>query len=181
MKMMMKKLRATHVKILAVVICFGGALTAMAQGQATERKDIAVDQEQFKDVAGDLRCPTCTGLSVLDSDAAFSVQIKNEVRSQLASGKSKDDILTFFTERYGPWILREPPKEGVHLLAWIVPLMVLILGPILIFAFVWRRRSNEPSAGAVSAEGSMTVSMPVEEAIREMNERLTALRGGRHV
>jgi cytochrome c-type biogenesis protein CcmH/NrfF len=156
----------------------------LAQGQAVERKDIVVDQQVFKDVASDLRCPTCTGLSVLDSDAAFSVQIKNEVRSQLAAGKSKDDILKFFTERYGPWILREPPKEGVHLLAWVVPLAVLIFGPILIFIFVWKRtpRTSGDGSGdmAESSSVSLSVSLSVEAAVTEMQERLKALRGGAH-
>ena len=45
-----------------------------------------VEESVFRDVAGELRCPTCTGLSVLDSDAKFSVQIKDEVREQLEKG-----------------------------------------------------------------------------------------------
>ena len=64
------------------------------------------NKEFFKDVAGELRCPTCTGLSVLDSDASFSVQIKDQVDEQIKEGKSKDEILSFFVERYGPWILK---------------------------------------------------------------------------
>ena len=51
-----------------------------------------VEEKLFKDVAGELRCPTCTGLSVLDSDAAFSVQIKNEVKKQLDQGKEKQAL-----------------------------------------------------------------------------------------
>ena len=100
--------------------------------------------------------------------------------SQLAAGKSKDDILKFFTERYGPWILREPPKEGVHLLAWLVPLAVLIVGPILIFIFVWRRTPRTASSGSDATSASTSVSMSVDEAISEMRERLKSMRGGRH-
>jgi cytochrome c-type biogenesis protein CcmH len=165
---------------LIMLIFWVRSSAVWAQGQAVERKDIVVDQQVFKDVASDLRCPTCTGLSILDSDAAFSVQIKNEVRSQLAAGKSKDDILKFFTERYGPWILREPPKEGVHLLAWLVPLAVLIVGPILIFIFVWRRTPRTASSGSDATSASTSVSMSVDEAISEMRERLKSMRGGRH-
>lgn len=140
----------------------------MAQGVAKRRDDIIVNDDEFRDVANDLRCPTCTGLSVLDSDAAFSVQIKNEVKEQLAAGKAKDEILSFFTERYGPWILRAPPKQGVHLLAWVLPIAALIFGPLLIWFFVWTRRDSRPDD-----EG---VTRSVESIVVEMNQKLDDLR-----
>ena len=83
---------------------------------------------EFRDVAEGLRCPTCTGLSVLESDAKFSTQIKDEVQEQLDKGRSKDEIYKFFVERYGPWILREPPKEGFNFFTWAFPIGLLVFG-----------------------------------------------------
>ena len=97
-------------------------------------------QDQFKDIAKDLRCPTCTGISVLESDAEFSVQIKDKVIEQLRQGKSRTDVMAFFVDRYGPWILREPPREGISLMAWIVPIGLMVLGPFGVWFLVWRRR-----------------------------------------
>lgn len=97
---------------VASAVTFAVALRqqpALAEGLAIENKNLIVDPIEYQDVASDLRCPTCTGLSVLDSEAAFSIQIKNEVKEQLVAGKHKDEILKFFTDRYGPWILRAPP------------------------------------------------------------------------
>lgn len=125
--------------------------------------------DEFRDVAGELRCPTCTGLSVLDSDAQFSVQIKDEVKKQLAQGKSKQEILDFFTERYGPWILREPPKSGVNLVAWWLPIALLILGPLGVWFYVWRRPVAVPTYGVRSTA----------EILREMETELARLKGGR--
>jgi len=110
------------------------------------------DQTIFKDVAGMLRCPTCTGLSVLDSDAKFSLQIQNVVKEQIDQGKSKDQILDFFENRYGPWILREPPKKGFNIVAWIFPLLLIILGPILVWMLVWRRSRDTSENTVRSAE-----------------------------
>lgn len=159
--------------LLVTVAAFVATLpsVASAQGTAKVRNDIQVDENAFRDVASDLRCPTCTGLSVLDSDAAFSVQIKNEVKEQLASGKDKDQILRFFTERYGPWILRAPPKEGIHLWAWLIPLAVLVLGPLLIWIFVWSRRGND-----ATDEG---VTRSVEDIVAEMNQKLDDMRASK--
>ena len=131
-----------------------------------------VAPDEFRDVASDLRCPTCTGLSVLDSDAPFSVQIKNEVKEQLAAGKGKSEILRFFTDRYGPWILREPPKDGINLWAWLIPGGILLIGPILIWYFVWSRQQG-------ADQGSDTFDYepkPVEEIIASMKQRLDDLR-----
>jgi len=121
---------------------------------------------EFRDIAYELRCPTCTGLSILESDAAFSVQIKDIVLEQVNAGKSKDEILKYFTERYGPWILRSPPKEGVNLLAWIVPLALLTVGPVLVWLFVWRRKKVDVSLKVRSSDA----------IIDEMNQRIDMLR-----
>lgn len=122
--------------------------------------------ESFRDVAKELRCPTCTGLSVLESDAAFSVQIKDIVREQVEAGKSKDEILKYFTARFGPWILRSPPVSGFNLWAWGVPIGLLVLGPPLIWFFIWRKRRVVSTLGV----------RPDEAIIREMQEHLAKLR-----
>jgi cytochrome c-type biogenesis protein CcmH/NrfF len=133
------------------------------RGLLGKDKDNDID---FRDVAKDLRCPTCTGLSILESDASFSVQIKEQVHEQMKLGKSKDDILKFFVQRYGPWILREPPKEGFNLLAWGVPIGILILGPILIWLLIWRRRVQFNVHGVRSTEA----------LVKEMHDRLLLMK-----
>lgn len=131
---------------------------------ANDMADAAAFQDQFRDVASDLRCPTCVGLSVLESDAPFSKQIKDEVTNQLKAGKSHEEILTFFTERYGPWILRVPPKTGVSILAWAIPLAVLLAGPLAVWFLVWRRRDNLVGVEAVK---------PLEEILMEWDRDIS--------
>ena len=124
--------------------------------------------DTFRDTAYELRCPTCTGLSVLDSDATFSVQIRDIVKEQVRAGKSKSDILQFFTERYGPWILREPPAKGFNAIAWGLPLALLLVGPPSVWFFVWRKRKVVSTMGVRSSD----------EILVEMTARLKELRAG---
>ena len=105
----------------------------------------------FRDIAKEFRCPTCTGLSVLESDAGFSVQIKEQVQEQLNLGKDHDQIKEYFTTRYGAWILREPPAKGFNVLAWAIPITLLLVGPILIWLLVWKRHVTTDSHGVRSA------------------------------
>ena len=146
--------------VLAVSLFFLRLAPLQAQ------QEFAVDNDDsFKDVAGELRCPTCTGLSVLDSDAKFSVQIKDEVKEQMEKGRSKEEILEFFVERYGPWILREPPKEGFNIIAWIIPFAMLIIGPMAIWAMVWRKKLTIDTFGVRSDS----------EIVEEMKHKLEAM------
>lgn len=130
------------------MVIFSGALFCEASPQ-----ELTEDQYlKFQEAAKDLRCPTCTGLSVLESDAPFSKQIKDLVEEKVKEGASHKEIMTYFTERYGPWILREPPKYGVNLIAWLFPLILLVGGPICVWFFVWRKRKNVETFGVRSAD-----------------------------
>src|SRR5690606_10513159 len=102
---------------LWAIFCLGSAPYAHSQEVAQEEAVPKVDEnsDEFRHIAEQLRCPTCQNLSVLGSDAPFSKQIRDIVGEQMQAGKSEKEIIAFFTERYGPWILREPPKEGVSL------------------------------------------------------------------
>jgi cytochrome c-type biogenesis protein CcmH len=122
--------------------------------------------ELFHEVSSSLRCPTCTGISVLESDARFSQQIKGIVLEQVQAGKSREQILQFFTERYGPWILRSPPAKGFNILAWLLPLSILLAGPPAVWFFVWRKRRVVSTLGVRAAE----------DIIKEMQARLEEMR-----
>ncbi len=132
-------------KILYIFILMMGFFGVQAVAQDNNKID-------FENIAGELRCPTCTGLSVLDSDAEFSNKIKDIVKEKLKEGKNKDQILEFFVGRYGPWILREPPKEGLNLLAWLIPLLVIILGPLFVWFRFWKHQPNKVDYQLVSRE-----------------------------
>ena len=124
---------------------------------------------EAKEIANELRCPTCTGLSVLDSEAPFSRQIKGLLKEKVESGLGKAEIEKFFTERYGPWILRSPPKTGLNLLAWILPISLLVLGPLLLYVFVWRRNPTDGMGLKTRSES---------EIIDEMKQQLDGKRRG---
>lgn len=72
-------------------------------------------------IASRLRCPVCQGLSVADSTSATAVQLHKRVRELVAAGYSEDQIRDFFIERYGEWILLDPPADRRNLLIYVVP------------------------------------------------------------
>lgn len=103
-------------------------------------------ERQVFDISRQLRCPVCVAESVADSGAEVSVEMRNIVQEQLEQGNTEAEILAFFQARYGDWILLEPPKRGLHLLVWILPLVAGVIGvSVLAFLFKrWTQTSRQP-------------------------------------
>lgn len=95
-------------------------------------------------IGRELRCPTCQGLSIIDSQSTQSEAMKREIEKLLAEGRSQSEILEHFKNRYGEWILREPDtSSGLGLTIWMVPLTGLVLGPLLLVLVLRHRRRKE--------------------------------------
>ena len=87
---------------------------------------------QTVEVAGMLRCPVCQGLSVGDSPSAMAMNMKEQVRELLARGYSREQILSYFEQSYGQFVLLKPKFQGVNSLVWILPLLALAIGAGLV-------------------------------------------------
>ena len=97
---------------------------------------------RLKKLSDQLRCPTCQGLSIKDSDAGFSKIIKGKIIELIDNGKSDEEIINFFVKRYGEWILRSPLKKGFNLLLWILPSIGILLGLSWVFLRLKVREKN---------------------------------------
>ncbi len=145
---------------ISALLCFT-LLTAAAYDRTANLAP--QDYQLFEELSKDLRCPACQGLSVWESDALFSNQIKDMVKTKINAGMNKEEIMQFFTARFGYWILREPPRRGFSSLAWWIPLSLLLGGPLLLWGFFWRRTQTTPTQGVRGAE-SIVAQMQAELA-----------------
>jgi len=105
----------------------GGAPAAATGAPAAGVGDVQISQQAYA-IASELRCPVCTAESVADSSAQISVEMRSLIQRQLDAGRSKAQIIAYFRQRYGDWILLDPPKQGVHLLVWLLPALALLAG-----------------------------------------------------
>jgi cytochrome c-type biogenesis protein CcmH len=96
-----------------------------------------------KSIASRLRCPVCQGESIQDSPAELAAQMKTLVREQLAQGRSESEVLDYFTQKYGQWILLEPKAQGLNLIVYWVPVLFLAIGGGVLWMMVrrWTRRA----------------------------------------
>ena len=101
-------------------------------------------------VSSQLRCPVCQGLSLQDSPSTLAQEMRDVVRSQLASGRSPEQVKDYFVEKYGEWILLEPEPRGLNLALYILPVVVAIGGAI--FVVITARRWSRRGPVAVGVE-----------------------------
>jgi cytochrome c-type biogenesis protein CcmH len=130
--------RALRALAFAVALPIALSRAAMAQ----QRSDAQLDS-LTRSVASQLRCPVCQGESILDSPASLAQEMRTLVRTQLAAGKTPDEVKAYFVSKYGEWILLAPPASGFTLLVYALPIGALLLGAGIVF-FAVRRWTNVP-------------------------------------
>lgn len=108
-------------------------------------QDVQLESRVFE-IAQKLRCPSCVSESVSDSSAPIAQQMRVVIQEQLEQGRAEAQIFAYFQERYGDWILLDPPKRGIHLVAWLLPIIVGLLALIVValLARRWLNNSRKP-------------------------------------
>lgn len=86
------------------------------------------EEQRFQALARELRCLVCQNQNIADSDAGLAKDLRNEVFEMMRAGKSDDEIKQFLVERYGDFVLYDPPFKTTTLVLWVGPLLVLIVG-----------------------------------------------------
>lgn len=93
-------------------------------------------------LSNQLRCLVCQNQSIADSDADLAKDLKNEIQILLANGKTDDEILNFMTERYGDFVLYNPPLKNQTFLLWAAPFLLLIIGAFSFFLYIQKREKT---------------------------------------
>lgn len=82
-----------------------------------------------------LRCVTCQGQSIADSDAAMAGDMRHLVRSRIAAGESAEQVRAWLVARYGDYISYQPGISNVTWPLYAVPLLLAAVAGLV----VWRR------------------------------------------
>ena len=91
-----------------------------------------VQEERFKQLTYELRCPKCTSGNIAGSDAPIAVDLRQEVYEQILEGRSDQEILDFMSSRYGDFILYRPRLTAGTIVLWFGPALLLLAGLIIV-------------------------------------------------
>ena len=134
----------------------------LAAGAAAQARRVA--EQQVQDVAAQLRCVVCQNLSVADSPSEMARQMRAIVRERLEADEPPEQVVQYFVERYGEWILLSPRRHGFNLLVWAMPAVAVAVGFTLVGLVLVRWTRRGAAAGRVAAT-------PVDTAMRDRIRR----------
>lgn len=139
-------------RMLAALLCSMLVLSAWAQ----EASPLAADEQTEKRMAAiavELRCLVCQNESIAGSRADLAVDLRRQIREQIAAGKSDEDIMNYMVERYGDFVRYRPPVKGTTLVLWFGPALLLTVG-LVALALYLRRRNGRLDDAPLSDEES---------------------------
>ena len=93
-------------------------------------------------LAEELRCLVCQKQTIADSNAELAVDLRRQIREQIAQGRSDGQIVDYMVERYGDFVLYRPPLKAATILLWFGPPLLLVLGLVFLLRHLASRRKR---------------------------------------
>jgi cytochrome c-type biogenesis protein CcmH len=148
---------ALALAVLALVVAL--PVAALAQHPARH-----VEEQTVYEIAAQLRCVVCQNLSVADSPSEMALQMRGVIKERLATGERPDQVVRYFVDKYGDWILLAPPRRGFSLIVWIFPFVAVAvgLGVVALVLRRWTRRPRPPTVKPIDADMSERIRREIE-------------------
>ncbi|GEM_PF-578590 len=147
--------------LVALALLIGVALVwTITLAQASQPKTL---DQKVNDVASQLQCPICHGESVAASPSDLARQMRAIIRQKLASGESEQQVINYFTQRYGDSILMTPPL-ATSIWMWTPPVAMLLLGVFLVCTLGREWQAQRPAVASGVAGGGVLSDEQDEDA-----------------
>jgi cytochrome c-type biogenesis protein CcmH len=96
-------------------------------------------------VTEQLRCLVCQNESIAESQADLAQDLRRQVREMLAAGKTETQVREYLVDRYGDFVLYDPPFKAATLLLWLGPLLLALASLGLFFRQLHQRNQSPPT------------------------------------
>ena len=105
---------------------------------ASSKTLFAMDNKKDQ-ILKNLRCLVCQGQTISDSNSDFANIIISVVDDKIQEGLTEKEIYQFLSEKYGDWILFNPPLKNKSYILWFLPYLLFIFGGAIIFLMIKKR------------------------------------------
>lgn len=154
-------MRIYHLFILFII-----SFNALA---AVEYKKFNTPQqeEEYKILIEEIRCLVCQNQTIADSNADLAKDLRRQVYEMLLKGQSKDEIADFMTQRYGDFVLYNPPFKFKTGLLWMGPIAFLLIGLIILIVYSHKNKTTEaPDSNADQSAKKEKIKALLEDGDR---------------
>ncbi len=132
---------------LMVEICWIGFAAFNPAWSVTPEEQLSnpVLENRARELSKIIRCLVCQNQSIDDSDAQLAKDLRILLRERLVAGDSDEQVKQYLVDRYGNYVLFEPPMTASTLLLWGAPLLFIGLA-IIIYGVWWRHEQKRMKA-----------------------------------
>ncbi len=102
-------------------------------------------EAEYQSLVNEVRCLVCQNQTIADSSAALAADLRREIRSMLAEGKTRAEVVEFLVARYGDFVLYRPPLQPTTWALWSAPAILLLIGSA-VFYRILRFRTTQTLA-----------------------------------
>jgi cytochrome c-type biogenesis protein CcmH len=151
-------IRLSVLRDLAAILL---TLCLATAAHAVEPDEILADarlESRARALSTGLRCLVCQNQSIDDSSAPLARDLRLLVRERLQAGETDAQVMSFITDRYGQFVLLNPPVGRNTVLLWATPLLLLIAT-----ALFWQRNRRSNIASRVSGSRTERPLTPEEQ------------------
>ncbi|MEZ5445532.1 MAG: cytochrome c-type biogenesis protein [Gammaproteobacteria bacterium] len=134
-------MRVLAAALLAILAALSGAPLA---DEAVPTAQDPVAAKRSVELSRKLRCLVCQNQSIAESNADLAVDLRRQIDEQIAAGKTDAEIVAFMTDRYGDFVLYQPPFKTTTVLLWAGPALLLLVGLVALRRAL-RRQAEAPA------------------------------------
>jgi len=96
----------------------------------------------YLDLIAELRCVKCQNQNLAESNAELASDMREKTYQMVVEGKSREDVVSYMTARYGDFVLYKPPFKAKTLLLWIGPPLLLLFSLFFVLKVI-RNQNNQ--------------------------------------
>ena len=131
---------------------------------------------RVRSIAGGIRCPTCEGQTVANSNVFAAKAIEADIAKRLTAGETPGQIRAYLVSRYGTSILESPPTHGLSGVIWILPIVAVPAAAAALV--VGLRRSRSGPAQPVTDEDRALVAAHLQASPAVIDQEPTETPSG---
>jgi len=145
---MNRLMRIVGIAVLTIGLSLGEAMAV----NPDEVLEDPVLEGRARELSLKLRCLVCQNQSIDDSNADLARDLRIIVRERLVAGDTNEQVIQYIVDRYGDYVLLEPPVKPTTYLLWFAPFTLLALGGGGLLIAMRRRHAAAPPEGLSSEE-----------------------------
>jgi len=126
---------------------------------ADEKSELIIDIEKS------LMATCCWSGTVYDHG---NKEMEIEIAGMVDNGKTKSEIIDYYTDKYGERVVSIPVAEGFNIFAWLAPLFFGLLSIFIIITYM-KTSKNEPIPIVNSSDSNIKYNDEIERELKALD------------